>query len=104
MTATLFETCVIPACNNPTVEVGRPCGQCIGDFSAAGFGPMLARIAAPGLTAEQIAERDQAMAATQRRMREPERRANQLCWICDERRTCTREHAGWECADCRGIQ
>ncbi|MBS1693132.1 MAG: hypothetical protein JST91_13025 [Actinobacteria bacterium] len=31
------------------------------------------------------------------------RKANQLCWLCEERHTCTREPHGWECDHCRTI-
>lgn len=104
MTATLFAACVIPACGNPVIDAGRPCDECLGDFSHPGFGPMLARTGRPAPTAEQIEERDEAVRAVHRARREPERRANQVCWICDERHTCTREPQGWECATCREIQ
>ena len=29
-----------------------------------------------------------------------ERRQNQLCWLCENRRTCTKQANGWECDDC----
>lgn len=32
-----------------------------------------------------------------------ERKANQRCWVCEERRTCTREAIGWACDSCRAI-
>lgn len=32
-----------------------------------------------------------------------ERKANQRCWVCEQRRTCTREHIGWACDACRSI-
>lgn len=31
------------------------------------------------------------------------RKANQLCWLCEERHTCTRQPNGWECDHCRNI-
>lgn len=31
------------------------------------------------------------------------RKANQLCWVCEERHTCTREQLGWACDRCREI-
>lgn len=33
----------------------------------------------------------------------PERKANQRCWMCEQRRTCTRQPAGWECDLCLQI-
>jgi hypothetical protein len=35
---------------------------------------------------------------------EPERKANQRCWMCEERRTCTKQANGWECDACREIR
>lgn len=32
-----------------------------------------------------------------------ERKSNQRCWLCEQRRTCTREQLGWECDTCREI-
>lgn len=35
---------------------------------------------------------------------EPERKANQRCWMCEQRRTCTKQTHGWECDTCREIR
>lgn len=35
---------------------------------------------------------------------EPERKANQRCWLCEERRTCTKQAHGWECDVCLKIR
>ncbi|WP_280428657.1 hypothetical protein [Nocardia brasiliensis] len=31
---------------------------------------------------------------------EQEVKRNQICWLCEDRRTCKRTPNGWECADC----
>lgn len=59
------------------------------------------------LTAEQIAERDAAVAEvlTSRRPVVVEvRRRGQTCWLCVERRTCTQTPHGWECDRCRAVR
>lgn len=45
-----------------------------------------------------------AAAAGAQREAEPERKANQRCWICEHRRTCTKQEHGWECAACLKIR
>jgi hypothetical protein len=32
-----------------------------------------------------------------------QRKRNQKCWLCEERRTCTRQPQGWECDQCRQV-
>ena len=32
------------------------------------------------------------------------RKANQLCWLCEERRTCTHIAGRWDCDKCREVQ
>jgi hypothetical protein len=31
------------------------------------------------------------------------RKANQLCWLCEQRRACTKQQHGWECDACRSV-
>jgi hypothetical protein len=31
------------------------------------------------------------------------RKANQLCWLCEQRRACTKQQHGWECDTCRSV-
>ncbi len=114
-------TCILPGCANPTSEQGRPCDDCLADcaeFLQMGDGP--------AMTAEQQATRDdeirrryalqQECAAREvapadlRRPSaaatpaEPQRKANQRCWMCEERHTCTKQEHGWECDTCRSIE
>ena len=66
---------------------------------------------APAIEPAAIAQRDAAIRevlATRRRPKpgpavELERRQGQICWLCEERRTCTLVPAGWECDTCRGV-
>ena len=101
MTApTLFPSCVLPGCDHPVTVVGEPCGGCV-----EAFGPMLREVDRPALTAAQITERDTAVAYAYRAQRDlVERKANQRCWICEERHTCTRAPSGWECDACREVR
>lgn len=46
----------------------------------------------------QAADRAVAIAAGK-----PERKAMQRCWICEQRRTCTRIAGRWECLVCEAI-
>lgn len=31
------------------------------------------------------------------------RKRKQICWLCEERRTCTSTGRRWECADCQNL-
>lgn len=95
----LFPTCLLPGCENTVEQAGHPCPTCLEEL-----GPFLARTEGPGMTAEEIAERDALMVTVQRQLNGRERKANRLCWICDERHTCTRQPAGWECDECVEIR
>lgn len=95
--------CVLPGCAALVEVVGTPCDGCL-----TAFGLLLRATGTAPMTAAEIDERDQAVADAYREQREiaaadVERRANQRCWICEERRTCTRAPAGWECAACVAI-
>jgi len=99
----LFAPCALPGCNNPVASWGEVCGGCQVAFSG------YLRPARPGqpVPAEQdIARRDAAVAdayGRQHHRPDDERRANQRCWLCEERRTCTQMPHGWECDHCRAI-
>lgn len=112
--------CVVGGCSNPAAASTLPCKECL-----IVFGPMLAQTSGPGMTDEQVRERDE---ATRRAMAEQaataasveaHRRRNaelvgddalgmekqgQTCWCCEERRTCVRvERFGrieWQCRAC----
>ena len=112
-TLSLFPTCVLPGCHQVVAETGAVCAECV-----AVFGECLVFGDGPAMTEEHIEARDRDTAAVYRAMLEiaanpnpeprpepePERKRNQTCWLCEERRTCTREPMGWECATCKEIE
>lgn len=114
-------TCVLPGCTEPVAEQGAACQSCIDDW-----GPHLQASDGPAMTAEDQQARDRATQkayaiqlagndpekiaavhahyaepATAPRSGAPVGKANQRCWLCEERRTCTQEANGWECKTCR---
>ena len=100
----LFPVCVLPGCGLPAGQVGEACPDC-----RAAFGDRLQRRpSGTPMTTAQIEERDtevkQAYAAMRRKVNGPaegERVRNQICWLCEERRTCTRRDGAWECDSCQ---
>lgn len=98
----LFTPCAVHACDFPVVEAEKVCAGCLDEF-----GDML-RPAAPCTPTQPepahstgIPERN-----TPPRIAhpaEPHRKANQRCWLCEERRTCTKVHGQWECGDCMRV-
>lgn len=115
-------TCILPGCTEPVAEQGAACQSCIDDW-----GPHLRAGDGPTMTVEDQQARDRATqkayamqlagddpekvaavhahytesTTTIRRREEPVGKANQRCWLCEERRTCTQEVNGWECKTCR---
>lgn len=102
----LTAVCVLPGCCSPVATVGEPCPDCV-----QAFGDMLhRRPGAEPLTQAQIDARDEEIMAAYQAMNEQAgtriedtERRNQRCWICEERRTCTKQAAGWECPSCRDV-
>jgi hypothetical protein len=116
--AGLFTGCALPGCKTIVEQPGEVCADCL-----AAFGGRIKVIDTTGRTADEVAaeleQRDtetMAMYATlvelpyesstepPVQLNEPERKRNQVCWMCEERRTCTPTPAGWECDTCQGIQ
>jgi hypothetical protein len=106
----LYSECCLPGCRHPVPDAGHPCGCCLADFT----GPHGWRITATGEgaleTAEQVADRKAGQAAAQARALTPVRRpgdghrkANQTCWLCEQRRTCASTPTGWECDACQQV-
>jgi hypothetical protein len=100
--------CPLPGCANETPD-GAPCDECRGAFGSA-LRPATQPTRRP-MTDAELDARDQAMrdayATRRRKLHHPveqERRANQLCWMCDQRRTCTLVLGRWECTDCQGVR
>ncbi len=107
MAIELFGACVLPGCQNVVTEPTEPCADCV-----AAFGPMLRPTAAP-ITVGDVEARDTYVRDAYRKQREvaagplnaeQERKAMQLCWLCEERRTCTRTANGWECGTCGQVR
>jgi hypothetical protein len=93
----LWSECVLPGCGNLVPELGEACSGCL-----EAFGSRLRFVPAP----PPLSEEDQAAVAefaARRQAPELERRANQRCWLCEERRTCIRTAAGWECPRCAAV-
>jgi hypothetical protein len=113
----LFGTCPIPACKNLVNDPREPCRECL-----EAFGPLLRQADGPApdpdaYTAE-IAQRDadvRALLAERRDMvplpdppapAEPAWKRNQLCWLCEQRRTChpDPDHPDrWICRECEAL-
>jgi hypothetical protein len=120
-TPPLFAECILPGCCNPVDTALTACPECV-----TAFGPMLHQTAvevAAEEMAEAIAERDEAVRAIQRERLlafqpigpapeprpEParEEKRNQLCWCCEERRTCRidlDDPNRWICKTCEPTQ
>lgn len=94
---TLTPECVLPGCHEPAILAGDACQGC-----RDAFGPMLVeRPDLPGLTAESIEARDGKVRAAYAQQRdETKRKQNQVCWLCEERRTCALIDGRWECDGC----
>ena len=109
--STLFDDCALPGCGAPVVTPGDVCQSC-----RVAFEDMLnVRTDGPDLDPEQVradlaardaSTRDQyrAQAATVAAAQQVStRKRNQICWLCEERRTCTSTAGRWECADCQTL-
>jgi hypothetical protein len=114
----LVPECVLPGCKGQVDEVGQPCDGCVAVFAELPGGWALRSVDAPPMTAAAIADRDGAVRDAYRQQQlvvleqptdDREWKANQLCWICDERRRCALvDHHGWEkrweCRSCQEIE
>jgi hypothetical protein len=114
----LFGECPLPGCRNPVDDPRWPCGEC--ERELAGY----IRPARRPDTREQAAAdpggQDQDAAAQPAPARPgpspapragadrpgTERKANQLCWCCEQRRRCRPDPGHrdrWICPDCEAI-
>ncbi len=106
MTLPLFAECALPGCRYPSDESGGPCPSCTALFAGAHAWSIRRSPEGAAETSVQVADRKveqrvaQAVALT-RPDADPERRQNQHCWLCEARRTCTKQRYGWECDTCR---
>lgn len=98
--------CIVQGCKNSVEREGHVCDECQDAFA----GYMVHNPGGHVSTSEEIAAADAALRNAHRQQTilemgaAPERRRNQICWLCTERRTCTPEEMGWECDACRGIR
>jgi hypothetical protein len=102
-TTPMFSNCVIPGCRNLMSDAGDACDSCI-----TAFGPYLVFNPGPPLPADMPRSlRDvESGPAEQHDRPEPvgqKRIPQKLCWLCEQRRTCTAQPGGWECDRCRAV-
>ncbi|MDV7991603.1 hypothetical protein [Rhodococcus sp. IEGM 1374] len=109
----LFEVCALPGCIVPVTDPAEACASC-----QRAFGGLLRPTSGPARDRDEIVaelrERDHVVRARYRERTaeypavhtahdEPEHRRNQICWLCEERATCTRQSTGWECSSCATV-
>ncbi|MCF3940704.1 hypothetical protein [Gordonia tangerina] len=100
MTIELFPRCALPGCANPTDAQGHPCSQCLRDFG----GLLRHNPAGQALSATAEAARDRLAGQRDTDIDAGiQGKPGQICWLCDQRRTCTRVADRWECRTCRHI-
>lgn len=104
----LFTACALPGCLAPVAMPGDVCTTC-----RTAFGEMLRtndrHVGDPAQIVAELEARDAGVLAQYRaraaNTAAPEQdstpKRGQVCWLCEERRTCTPEKTGWECARCR---
>ncbi len=82
----MFTGCVLAGCSNIVAEDGELCSQCrhiFGDMIRLVSERERAEQPRPAATGAQVLTR-----------------RNQRCWLCEQRRTCTRVGGQWACRDC----
>ena len=99
----MFTDCVIPGCRNLVSDADDACDSC-----RTAFGPYLVfKPGAPLPTDIPRSLRDvESGPAEQQDLSEPggeQRIPQRLCWLCEQRRTCTAQPGGWECDRCRAV-
>lgn len=125
-TLTLLTTCVLPGCPYPVALAGDVCEECLAVFGpmlqetdrppltaeqieardrgTADMYRLMAHVAAKMEAEAEAAAAAGVLALEDLPEPEPvdtrERKRNQTCWLCEERRTCTRTDSGWECDTC----
>jgi hypothetical protein len=106
--------CPVGSCTDLTVD-GEPCEQCLALFDGSHGGwrlqparPDVDVKAAAVVEVDPVLEQKVAAKLRKAELARPapegEQRANQTCWLCEERRTCTKQPQGWECPECQGLQ
>ena len=82
-------------CGNVVIPGETVCEQCRTDWGA------LLRPITPAPAARE--SEPHSLARSELRLPDPDRKASQICWMCEHRRTCNRIEGRWECDTCRTI-
>lgn len=92
-TLNMFDDCVIPGCVNPVIATGDVCQPCRTAFGRyLTFRPDTQPPTTTPTPAPAPGDRPRG-----------ESKANQRCWLCEQRRTCTQQPRGWECTTCHAV-
>ncbi|QBP31179.1 hypothetical protein SEA_ARGIE_62 [Mycobacterium phage Argie] len=114
---TAFPSCAMPGCRNIVADGGlcTECQTAFGDWvRPSTFPPTPPEVleAREARYREVMAERAR-MVTEGLVLRRPapveapvedERKPGQTCWMCEERRTCTKVEGRWECDKCRDVR
>ncbi len=106
----LFAICPVPGCANPVADPRDPCLEC-----REAFGGVLQVSDTPQIAVEEFTARAaeaearvSVVLAERKASEEAAWKRNQICWCCEERRTCRVELVGleerWVCRECAGIR
>jgi len=99
-TPPMFSDCVIPGCRNLVSDADDACDSCrtpFGHYLVFNPGPP------PSVNIRRTPLDVEPRSPERRDQPEPggEKRVPQkLCWLCEQRRTCTAQPRGWECDRC----
>ncbi len=98
----LFTPCAIPTCETPVIESGDVCPGCQDAFGhMLQTRPPVPREVSPQLEAAHTVEIPAGNTAIPTAStNDPDRKAKQTCWLCEERRTCQKVRGRWECRSC----
>lgn len=102
--------CIVQGCTGHVEQLGDVCAECRTVF--AGYITYNANGQRP--TSDDIAAADDRLRRAHEQQATTEngatqhsaelRRRNQRCWLCTNRRTCTKKEGGWECNSCLEIR
>lgn len=101
--------CLVQGCATPVETTGVVCTLCQDLFEGYmvynpnGHRPTEAELAAADAGLRRAHEQQIAVERASAHTN-PVRRANQICWMCEQRRTCTQQQQGWECDTCLQIR
>lgn len=103
----LFSQCAAPTCQAPVAQSGDVCDGC-----RVVFGDMLRKRPATDIDVPD-AQAEESSISLHPRMAGPgiegkasaelDTKANQICWLCQDRRICAQVDGRWECRVCRDV-